>query len=140
MDHNKFGVRIPFVGPLLWVPLTSEFREEFQDRLKALPSQLYPDTPPEGDRDKLQHFFGSALVTYITESREAGERVGYFIEWGEDKFIVGGVMDERDMRANRQGQQFGLHLLEDTSTRPSDFFRFALAGDPEPLRFYMEER
>ena len=140
MDHEKFGVRLPFIGPILWVPLTSEFHEEFRERLRALPSYLYPDTPPEGDRDKLQHFFGSALVTYVTESREAGERVGYFIEWGEDKFIVGGVMDERDMRANRQGQQFGLRLLDDDSTRPSDFFRFALAEDPEAPRFYLEER
>ncbi len=140
MDHDKFGVRLPLIGPLLWVPLTSEFRDEFRRRLSALPSRLYPDTPPEGDRDKLQHFFGSALITYLTESREAGDRVGFFIEWGEDRFIVGGVMDERDMRANRQGQEFGLRLLDDASTRPSEFFRFALARDQEPLRFYLEER
>lgn len=138
MDHNKFGVRLPFVGALLWAPLTSEFSEEFSERLRALPSRLYPDSPPEGDRDKLQHFFGSALITFLTESREASERVGYFVEWGEDRFIVGGTMDDRDMRANRQGQQYGLRLLQDSSARPSEFFRFALAADP--LGFFLEER
>ena len=121
MDHRTFGVRLPVVGELLWFPLTSEFNEEFSARVAALPSRLYPDTPPTpaGDRDKLQHFFGSALLTFLTESPDAAERVGLFVEWGERLFIVGGVYDERDLRANRQGQRFARRLLADPAALPS---------------------
>ena len=124
MDHKKFGVRVPLLGEFLWVPLTSEFEDDFRARVRALPSRLYDDTPAGsyGDRDKLQHFFGSALLTYVTGSASAAERAGYFIEWGEDMFIVGGVYDERDLRANRQGQLFARRLSEDDAARPSPFF------------------
>lgn len=123
MDHRSFGVRLPLIGDILWLPLTSEFPDEFQVRVKALPKKLYPDTPPgaAGDRDKLQHFFGSAYITLLTESVEAAERTGEFIEWGEQEFIVGGVNDWRDLRADRQGGLFGLGLLSDMELRPSSF-------------------
>lgn len=129
MDHSKFGVRIPVLGPLIWVPLTSETEEEFRARIAELPRRLYPDSPAggAGDRDKLQHFFGSAFLAYVFESRDAAERIGEFIEWGEDKVIVDGALDERDFRANRHGQDFGLRLLEDRNVLPSSFFRFAIA-------------
>lgn len=127
MDHRKFGVRFPFFGPLLWIPLSSEFEDEFRIRIHALPTRFYKDTPASGDRDKLQHFFGSAFLTYISESRDAAQRIGEFIEWGEENVIVGGASDERDFRANRQGQEFGLRLLEDKSTLPSPFFQSSLA-------------
>ena len=129
MDHSKFGVRFPILGPLLWVPLTSEFADEFRARISALPRQLYADSPRDviGDRDKLQHFFGSAFLTYVFESREPAERIGEFIELGEEAVIVDGVLDERDIRANRHGQEFGLRLLQDKTTLPSRFFQFALA-------------
>ncbi|HEX7574134.1 MAG TPA: hypothetical protein VF514_13670, partial [Bacteroidota bacterium] len=124
MDHQRVGVRLPLIGAILWFPLTSEFTGEFRARIDALPSRLYADTPPGqgGDRDKLQHFFGSAFLTAVTESAESADRFGLFIEWGEENFIVGGVNDERDVRANRQGERFGLHLLSDPDTRPSRFF------------------
>lgn len=129
IDHSKFGVQLPVVGPLLWIPLTSEFEDEYRSRVNALPTKIYKDTPAgiSGDRDKLQHFFGSAFLTYLFESRDAAQRIGEFIEWGEDKVIVDGALDERDFRANRQGQEFGLRLLEDRSTLPSPFFQFSLA-------------
>ncbi len=128
MDHRNFGVRLPFVGALLWIPLTSEFPGEFRERVAALPKEIYPDTPPgaAGDRDKLQHFFGSAFFTYLLESPTAADRLGNFIEVGEEDFIVGGVNDPRDVRSNRQGQQFGLALLRDRTVLPSGFLRFGL--------------
>src|SRR5512140_103405 len=101
MDHRSFGIELPVVGDLIWIPLTSEFPEEFQRRVHALPRDLYADTPPGGDRDKLQHFFGSAFLTILTEDTAAAERSGWFIEWGEERFIVGGVNDVRDLRADR---------------------------------------
>jgi hypothetical protein len=123
MEHRNFGVRLPVVGPLLWLPLTSEFPDDFHRRVRALPSLLYADTPREGDRDKLQHFFGSALLTYVGESRDPAERVGTFVEWGEDRFVIDGALDNRDLRANRQGQNFGLWLLADPTIKPSFFLR-----------------
>lgn len=123
MEHRNFGVKLPLVGALLWVPLTSEFPDEFRERVDALPCRIYPDSPsgPSGDRDKLQHFFGSAFLTYTFESRGAAQRMGNFVEWGENKFIVDGALDERDFRANEQGEDFGLHLLRDASVLPSKF-------------------
>lgn len=128
MDHRAFGVRLPVVGSLLWFPLTSEFEDEFRERRQSLPSALYPDTPHDatGDRDKLQHFFGSAFLALVTESADAAERLGMFIEWGEDRFIVDGAFDDRDIRAGRQGQRFGLGLMADKGLRPS---RFLVPGE-----------
>jgi hypothetical protein len=123
LEHRNFGVKLPLFGPLIWVPLTSEFQDEFDRRVSALPTMIYDDTPPgiAGDRDKLQHFFGSAFLSHGTESRDATQRVGMFIEWGEDKFVVDGSLDQRDIRANVQGQSFGLWLLGDMSVLPSKF-------------------
>ncbi len=134
MDHRKFGVRFPVLGPILWIPLTSEFEDEFRSRVRALPTKFYKDTPAgtSGDRDKLQHFFGSAFLTYLSESRDAARRIGEFIEWGEERVIVDGALDERDFRANRQGQEFGLRLLEDKGIFPSPFFQFSLADSIVP--------
>ena len=136
MDHHRVGVRIPLIGAVLWFPLSSEFEREFRARVDVLPSRLYADTPPGegGDRDKLQHFFGSAFLTTLTESAEGVDRFGLFIEWGEEQFIVGGVNDERDVRANRQGERFGLRLLSDPDARPSGFFTTdTLRGPAAPL-------
>ena len=135
MDHRKFGVQLPLVGPLLWFPLTSEWENDFRERVDALPRLLYVDSPqrPGGDRDKLQHFFGSAFLTYLFESRGAAQRFGEFVEWGEDKVIVDGSLDERDFRANRHGQEFGLALLENTSARPSLFMMYTLAHELAPV-------
>ncbi len=121
MDHRNFGVRLPIVGDLIWLPLTSEFPDEFRKRVRALPTRLYADTPPEGDRDKLQHFFGSAYLVILTESTESAYNSGEFVEWGEERFIVGGVNDVRDLRADWQGAKFGQGLMTNIELRPSSF-------------------
>jgi hypothetical protein len=126
-DHRRFGVRVPLLGPVLWFPLTSEFAEEFAARREALPSRLYPDTPSYGDRDKLQHFFGSAFLAMITNSHETVDRIGAFIEWGEDRFIVGGTLEQRDMEADSRGGLFGLAFLEDRSVHPSAYMTVPLS-------------
>ncbi len=134
LDHRRIGVQAPSVGSLLWFPLTSEFEDEFEDRVKALPRKVYPDSPggEAGDRDKLQHFFGSAFLAYTFESRQAAERVGDAVELGEERFIVEGVLDERDVRANHHGQSFGLTLLRDTAARPSDVLQLVVAAAVSP--------
>jgi len=134
MDHERFGIRLPLGGIVLWFPLTSEFRGDFTARVDSLPSRLYADTPPgrEGDRDKLQHFFGSAFLTALTESPAGADRFGLFVEWGEELFIVGGVNDERDVRANRQGQRFALELLENPGAHPSRYLTLEFPPAPDP--------
>lgn len=133
MDHRRVGVELPLIGALVWLPLTSEFEEEFRERVHRLPCKIYPDTGPGGcDRDKLQHFFGSAFLAFITESREAAQRVGDFVEWGEERFVVDGATEALDIRANHQGQMFGLALLNDPDCRPSAFLVAVLAAPPPP--------
>lgn len=148
IDHRNVGIQLPLLGPLLWLPLSGEFPEEFERRLRALPAHLFPDSPEgeAGDRDKLQHFFGSAFLAYLFGDAEPAERIGDFVEWGEDAFIVGGVNDVRDREANTCGRQFAMRLLEDHEAVPSDAMKKPLAprdpaqvhqvdkGIPEPLR------
>jgi len=129
IEHRTVGFNLPLLGPILWLPLTGEFEEDFQERVEALPFALYADTPPEGDRDKLQHFFGSAYLTILIESPDDAESVGDFIEWGEEQFIVGGVNDVRDKRANRQGQRFGKALMDNLNALPMEFMT-----DDDPKR------
>ena len=145
MDHRRFGIHIPLAGALLWFPLTSEFEDEYRERVRALPVKLYCDTPngPFGDRDKLQHFFGSAFLAYLFESREATLRVGDMIEGSEEQFVVDGAFDERDLRANRHGQAFGMSLLEGSDVVPSEFLQLVTAreisglsvDEPQPDQF-----
>ncbi len=130
LEHRMVGLKMPLFQ--LYLPLCEESEEEFQRRVAHLPSRLYDDSPadPEGDRDKLQHFFGSAFVTYLCESRGSADRVGEFVERGEEAFIVDGVNDNRDRRANRDGQRFGEALLSNNRIYPSRFFRHTLADVP----------
>jgi hypothetical protein len=131
VEHRRVGLSLPLIGPIVWIPLTGEFPDAFEKRVAALPGRLYNDSPEgaPGDGDKLQHFFGSAFLAALLESRESSERVGSFVEWGEEQFVVGGVSDNRDMMANWQGQEFGLRLLSDRHAVPSSFLRSTGAGD-----------
>ena len=130
-DHRIVGLKIPVFA--LAFPLSDESSEEFNSRVKNLPRKLYPDTPriPTGDRDKLQHFYGAAFIAYIFESDQPAERFSEFIEQGEDAIIVDGVLDERDKRAGRNGEKFGLALLKNNHRLPSVFLdpHFAAVND-----------
>ncbi|MGA7160343.1 MAG: hypothetical protein WBZ48_05035 [Bacteroidota bacterium] len=121
-DHFRLGIKIPLVGAI-YLPLTIvESRRGFTERYSRLPRHVLPDI--EGlrkrDRDKLQHFFGSAYLTYIFSSKTIANYFGDFIEWGEPPFIVGGDYDERDKFANHLGQEFGMRLLDGEEVMPSD--------------------
>ena len=125
LEHRKVDIKIPIVRSLK-VPLTFENDSIFSVRIKHLPIHVYSDSPitPEGDRDKLQHFFGSAYLSYVSEAPELTRTVGNLIEWGEPKFIVGGTDDQRDKRANKQGESFGQDLLVVETMLPSDYLTF----------------
>ncbi len=121
LEHRDVDFRVPIIGPIS-VPLTFEADSMFNVRFRNLPSRLYADTPREGDRDKLQHFFASAYISYASESRDLARTGGNFVEWGEAQFVVRGVDDPRDRRANRHGEQFGHDLLTVNTLLPSDYF------------------
>ena len=120
-DHRDISFKVPVFA--LALPLSDESWEDFSARVKNLPARLYDDTPAgaAGDRDKLQHFLGSAFLAFAFESNDASMRVGEFVEQGEGAFIVGGADDDRDRRADRQGQAFGAALLDDIRRLPSEF-------------------
>jgi hypothetical protein len=125
LDHQNVDVKIPIIG-VLDLPMTFEEDSLFKARYANLPSRLYDDTPREGDKDKLQHFFGSAYIAYASESRELARTSGDLIEWGEARFVVGGVDDPRDRRANKQGERFGHDLLTVKNLLPSDYLNLTI--------------
>ena len=120
-DHFRLGIRIPIIGTL-YLPLTAESEAHYKERYVHLPRRVLPDSigRRRADRDKLQHFFGSAFLTYVFGSRSVARAFGDFVEWGEPLFIVGGDFDERDKYANRLGQEFGMRLLDGEEVVPSD--------------------
>ena len=122
LEHQSVEFKIPVLGAL-GVPLTFEEDSLFQCRKNNLPSRIYSDTPPEGDKDKLQHFFASAYLAYASDSPELAKQSGNFVEWGESKFVVGGADDPRDKRANKHGEAFGRDLLVVKTLLPSDYLQ-----------------
>jgi hypothetical protein len=125
LEHRKVDVKMPIFKPLA-LPLTFEDDSIFNNRVKNLPAKVYSDTPPGsfGDIDKLQHFFGSAYLSYVSEAPGFTGTAGNLIEWGEANFIVGGTDDPRDKRANKQGKSFGRDLLVVKTLLPSDYLMF----------------
>lgn len=122
-EHQNIDLKIPVIGSMR-MPLTFEEDSLFRARIGNLPSRLYDDTPNDahGDKDKLQHFFGSAYIAYASESPEFARSTGNVVEWGEAQFVVGGADDPRDRRANKQGSTFGHDLLSVKNLLPSDYF------------------
>lgn len=120
LEHQNVDFKVPVVG-VVDLPLTFETDSLFRARVANLPSRLYNDTPTEGDRDKLQHFFGSAYLSFASESPELARTAGNMVEWGEARMVVGGVDDPRDKRANKQGETFGHDLLYIKIMLPSDY-------------------
>jgi hypothetical protein len=130
VEHQNLDLRLPLVGSMR-MPLSFEVDSLFKARIRNLPARLYPDTPHDdhGDKDKLQHFFGSAYLAYASESPEFARSTGNVVEWGEAQFVVGGADDPRDRRANKQGARFGHDLLSVKALLPSDYFRLPVKED-----------
>lgn len=127
LEHRNVEISLPLIGKCT-LPLTFENDTIFSTRINHLPAHMYYDSPSslQGDRDKLQHFFGSAFLSYATEAPALTKFVGNAIEWGEALIVVGGVDDHRDKRANTQGKCFGRDLLFVETILPSDYLTFAL--------------
>jgi hypothetical protein len=127
LEHRNIDLKVPVFGALQ-LPLTFEEDSLFNSRYRNLPGKLYPDTPPgpDGDKDKLQHFFASAYLAYISESPGLARTSGDLVERGEAEFVVGGVDDPRDRRANEQGARFGRDLVVVKTLLPSDYFNLSV--------------
>ncbi len=119
LDHKEIKFKLPIIGLKIPLILTSESGEKFKKRVSNLPSKIFSDTID--DRDKLQHFFFSAYITYKNTGRETADKIGILVEKGE-KFGLNLVQDERDIIANRLGQRFGLLLHKIPYALPSRFF------------------
>lgn len=124
LEHRNLPLRLPLAG-IVTLPLTFEGEDNFDARVRNLPRMLYGDSPAgeHGDRDKLQHFFGSASVAYSTASSDVAQTTGDLVEWGEASVVQGGVDDPRDRRANAQGGMFGHDLVYLKTMLPSDYLR-----------------
>jgi hypothetical protein len=127
LEHRNMDLKVPVVGAIR-LPLTFEEDSLFDSRYRNLPSRLYPDTPPgaAGDKDKLQHFFASAYLSYLSGSPSVARTSGDLVERGEAEFVVGGVDDPRDRRANGQGERFGRDLVVVKTLLPSDYFNLSV--------------
>ena len=116
-DHKTIYFKIIFTT--IPIPLSFEGDSEFHERYSHLPSHIFTDSPPEGDRDKLQHFFGSAFIEWTADSHTFANTVGDAIELLEPPLIVGGDNDPRDKRANRAGIAFAQLLHKYPALPPS---------------------
>ncbi len=119
MDHQHLGLKLPLIGSV-YIPLTFENELLFRLRRAHLPKKILNDNKRSSDKDKLQHFFGSAFIAYTTNSNSFAEMIGDLFEIGEDRFVLGGKDDQRDKQANEKGREFGLQLLRDENILPSD--------------------
>ncbi|MEN3038635.1 MAG: hypothetical protein ABDI07_05705 [Candidatus Kryptonium sp.] len=120
LSHRKINFKIPLIGLKIPIILTSESKENYERRIKNLPSRIFSDTID--DKDKLQHFFFSAYIAYKNAGRRTADKIGLLVEEGE-KIGLNLARDERDIIANRLGQSFGLSLHKNPFTLPSRFFR-----------------
>ncbi len=126
-DHFAFTIKIPvpYLSLQLPLPLTTESKEEFTRRSKNLPEHfphLFSSHSSFHHKDKLQHFFATALVSYVFESKETALQFGLAAEKGESEFVLDGAYDEEDLEMNRRGALFGNALLSDENIFPSQYF------------------
>ncbi len=119
MDHRRIGLRLPIIGSV-YFPLTFESDSLFRRRRTHLPKKMLPDNPRAVDKDKLQHFFGSAFLAYASRSSAFAEWIGDLLESGEQRFVLGGRDDPRDQMANAKGREFGIRLIREPDLLPSD--------------------
>jgi hypothetical protein len=110
-------IPLVFFGAELDLPLTSEDHSHFLLRVSHLPAQLY--RIPEGDRDKLQHFFASAWLKSLLGMDWLVQLAGEGVEEGESLFVIGDARDPRDIHANNDGRRFAVRAAKNIEHVPS---------------------
>ena len=123
LPYHTFPARIPLLGIGVTVPVSTESRETFERRMANLPGLLLPDSPPQLDRDKLPHFFGSAWLQCAMRNEELTVAAGELLEIAEELFKLEGFSDERDIIVNRLGAEFAIALMRQRRVLPSDIFK-----------------
>ncbi len=123
IPYYTFPAVVPFVRWVIWIPVTTESREEYEKRLQNLPTGFMSDSSPGKDRDKLPHFFGSAFITCVTRNPLYAEMTGRIIELLELAFKLEGSMDPRDIKVNTMGAEFGTALMRGRKISPSRFLQ-----------------
>ena len=99
-----------------------ETDEERNKRVNAIPNSIY-DNDENDNRDKLQHFFGSAN-SFLRYGRSLTLTAGEIKEF-MDKMVKGSKYDPGDIKANIKGVEFGLHLksMPDQNILPSNILK-----------------
>jgi hypothetical protein len=110
-------IPLTFFGAEVDLPLTSEDHSHFLLRVSHLPAHLYHI--PEGDRDKIQHFFASAWLKSILGMDWLVHLAGEAVEEGESLFVIGDARDPRDVHANADGVRFEMQAEKNLGRPPS---------------------
>jgi hypothetical protein len=106
------------LGTTIDVPLSTESHTAFAMRVSHLPTHLYGIA--ELDRDKLQHFFGSAWMKHAFGMTWFARLAGSLVETGEKLFVIEGAADPRDILADEDGIRFGV-IANTTGPLPGEF-------------------
>jgi len=112
MTYSVFNVRLPYLNFRIPVPVFTYLdKNKFQRKVENLPSKLFDDSPESefGDKDKVVHFFSTAYLSYIFGDNFSNH-IGSFVEIFEEDFKVDGKIDERDLRIDELGAEFGKEL------------------------------
>jgi hypothetical protein len=115
IEHES--IPFEFFGKEFDFPLTNETHARFLLRRSHLPRHLY--RIPEGDEDKVQHFFASAWLKSTLGMDWLVRLAGRGVEVGERLLTVGGFEDPRDIHANNDGLRFGAKAEGRTGLTPS---------------------
>lgn len=115
LEHRN----IPISGIGIQLPLTLERDSVFAKRVGYLPRNIYGEG--HDDRDKLQHFFANSWLKKELGMEWLVRLIGELIEVGEDAIVDGGVYDERDKIANRDGFRFGIGSSDSLEALPSNY-------------------
>jgi len=129
-DHRIIYFRFPIFDFRFPFPLSLESKEEFRQRFQNLPRYFLD--PLSDNRDKLQHFFASAFLSYTFESKEMVKRMGMSVEKGEEQFIDGGRFDFEDLAMNKRGALFGERLSRYPESVPSVFIISQRSDNKKP--------
>ena len=123
LPYKSTPAKLPLINLDVMFYFSLESESNFKKRYENLPSHFLSDSPEHsfGDKDKLSHYFGSAYLSYTTNLKFVSKYVGYMIELGEAFFSLDGYSDERDIKVNLMGADYGLALLRKYNCMPSQY-------------------
>ena len=123
LPYKSTPAKLPLINIDIMFYFSLESESNFKKRFNNLPSHFLSDSPKDsfGDKDKLPHYFGSAYLSYVTNLKSVPKYVGYMIEVGEAIFKLEGFFDERDVKMNLLGADYGLALLCNYKCMPSQY-------------------